>query len=118
MIAQPILLTFEGGCLCPFVIPLSASSQVPSHVMINLFLGPMIGRAAVPGIGPRVALRGGGSARDGGIESADCAPVLMGGTLPGGGGGAKCTEVPGPGAKGDTEGGIGAPGANPLAWEA
>jgi len=86
---------------------------VPSHVIINLFLGPMIGLAAVPGIGPRGELSGGGSARDWCRESADCAPVYTGGTLPDCGGGAKLTDVPGAG-KGDTEGA----GANPLAYEA
>lgn len=67
--------------------------------MINLFFGPMIGLAAVPGMGPWVELKGGGSLRDCGIDRADCA--------------AKFPDAPGPG-KGDTEGA----GANPLAWEA
>jgi len=71
----------------------------------------MIGLAAVPGMGPMVALNGGGSARDGGIESADCAPVLMGGTLPGGGE----LRSNGAGAKGDMGGGAAPAGANPLA---
>jgi len=117
LIAQPILLAFEGGCLCPFAIPLSASSQVPSHVIISLFFGPMIGLWDVPGIGPRVELSGGGSARDWCRESPDCAPTFIGGTLPDRGGGAKLTDVPGAG-KGDTEGAIDPAGANPLAYDA
>lgn len=47
--------------------------------MINLFFGPCIGRSIVPGIGPCVALNGGGSIRDWGIEIAEMAAGFGGG---------------------------------------
>lgn len=82
--AQPIRETFEGGCFRPLTNPLSASSQVPSQVTMRRFRGPAMGRSRVPGIGPSVALRGGGSRRDCG---------RLGAALSGCGGGGKTPDA-------------------------
>ena len=71
--------TLLGGCAWPLSSPLSESSQVPSQATTSLFLGPDIGLSMLPGIGPWVALSGGGSIRDGGLDSGPPPPICDGG---------------------------------------